>query len=119
MEAAIKALAGVECRGEKSAILGDMFELGRQTRRQHLQLGQQVARAGIDRLYLLGAQAKRVRRGALQAGMPAERVVMGKDHADLANRLRSHVQPGDWLLFKGSRGMKMERALSQLKSGAT
>jgi UDP-N-acetylmuramoyl-tripeptide--D-alanyl-D-alanine ligase len=115
MEAAIKSLAGVECRGEKTAILGDMFELGRQTRRQHLQLGRQVARAGIDRLYLLGAQAKRVRQGALEGGMPAERVVIGRDHADLANRLRSHVKPGDWLLFKGSRGMKMERTLNQMK----
>jgi UDP-N-acetylmuramoyl-tripeptide--D-alanyl-D-alanine ligase len=118
MEAAIKALAAIKCRGEKTAILGDMFELGRQTRRQHLQLGKQVARAGIGRLYLLGAQAKQVRQGALQSGMAAERIVIGKDHADLAKRLRSHVQPGDWLLFKGSRGMKMERALNQLKSGA-
>jgi UDP-N-acetylmuramoyl-tripeptide--D-alanyl-D-alanine ligase len=118
MEAAIKTLAGVECRGEKTAILGDMFELGRQTRRQHLQLGKQVARAGIDRLYLLGAQANQVRRGALQSGMPAERIVIGKDHADIADRLRSHLKCGDWLLFKGSRGMKMETALNQLKSGA-
>jgi UDP-N-acetylmuramoyl-tripeptide--D-alanyl-D-alanine ligase len=118
MEAAIKTLAGVQCRGEKTAILGDMFELGRQTRRQHLQLGKQVARAGIGRLYLLGAQAKQVRQGALQGGMPAGRIIIGKDHADLANRLRSHVKRGDWLLFKGSRGMKMERALNQMKSGA-
>jgi UDP-N-acetylmuramoyl-tripeptide--D-alanyl-D-alanine ligase len=118
MEAAIKTLAGVECRGEKTAILGDMFELGRQTRRQHLQLGKQVARARIDRLYLLGAQANQVRRGALQSGMPAERIVIGKDHADIADRLRSHLKCGDWLLFKGSRGMKMETALNQLKSGA-
>jgi UDP-N-acetylmuramoyl-tripeptide--D-alanyl-D-alanine ligase len=119
MEAAIKALAAIKCRGEKTAILGDMFELGRQTRRQHLQLGKQVARAGIDRLYLLGAQAKQVKQGALQSGMAAERIVIGKDHADLAKRLRSHVRGGDWLLFKGSRGMKMERALNQLKSGST
>jgi UDP-N-acetylmuramoyl-tripeptide--D-alanyl-D-alanine ligase len=118
MEAAIKTLAGVQCRGEKTAILGDMFELGRQTRRQHLQLGKEVARVGIDRLYLLGAQANQVRQGALQGGMPAGRIVIGKDHADLANRLRSHVKRGDWLLFKGSRGMKMERALNQMKSGA-
>jgi UDP-N-acetylmuramoyl-tripeptide--D-alanyl-D-alanine ligase len=118
MEAAIKALAGIECRGEKAAILGDMFELGRQTRRQHVQLGKQVARAGIDRLYLLGAQANQVRQGALQSGLPAERIVIAKNHADLAERLRGQVKRGDWLLFKGSRGMKMERALTQLKSGA-
>jgi UDP-N-acetylmuramoyl-tripeptide--D-alanyl-D-alanine ligase len=118
MEAAIKTLAGIQCRGDKAAILGDMFELGRQTSRQHLQLGKQVARAGIDRLYLLGAQAKQVRQGALQSGLPAERIVIGKDHVDLATRLRSHVKRGDWLLFKGSRGMKMEKVLNHLKSSA-
>ena len=117
MEAAVKTLAGIECRGERSAILGDMFELGRQSRRQHLQLGKQVARAGIDRLYLLGAQAEQVRRGALLGGMAAERVVVGKDHAEVANLLRSHVGKGDWLLFKGSRGMKMEKVLDRLKNG--
>ena len=117
MEAAVKTLAGIECRGERSAILGDMFELGRQSRRQHLQLGKQVASTGIDRLYLLGAQAEQVRRGALLGGMAAERVVVGKDHVEVANLLRSHVGKGDWLLFKGSRGMKMELVIDRLKRG--
>jgi UDP-N-acetylmuramoyl-tripeptide--D-alanyl-D-alanine ligase len=117
MEAAVKTLAAIQCRGEKTAILGDMFELGRQSGSQHLQLGQQIARAGIDRLYLLGAQSKQVKRGALKGGLSAERIVIGKDHSDIANLLRSHVTKGDWLLFKGSRGMKMELILNKLKSG--
>ena len=117
MEAAVKTLAGIECRGERIAILGDMFELGRQSRQQHLQLGKQVAHAGIDRLYLLGAQAGHVRRGALLGGMAAERIVSGKSHADIAKLLRSHVGKGDWLLFKGSRGMKIEKVLDKFKSG--
>jgi len=116
MEAAVKTLAAIQCRGEKTAILGDMFELGRRTHSQHLQLGKQVARAGIDRLYLLGAQAKQVKRGALQGGMAAERIVIGADHSHVAILLRSHVTKGDWLLFKGSRGMKMELILNKLKS---
>jgi UDP-N-acetylmuramoyl-tripeptide--D-alanyl-D-alanine ligase len=115
MEAAVKTLAGIECRGERSAILGDMFELGRQSRQQHLRLGKQVARAGIDRLYLLGAQAEQVRRGALLGGMAAERILVGKNHSEVANLLRPRVQTGDCLLFKGSRGMKMEMILNQLK----
>jgi UDP-N-acetylmuramoyl-tripeptide--D-alanyl-D-alanine ligase len=117
MEAAVKTLAAIQCRGEKTAILGDMFELGRQSGSQHLQLGQQIARAGIDRLYLLGPQSKQVKRGALKGGLSAERIVIGKDHSDIANLLRSHVTKGDWLLFKGSRGMKMELILNKLKSG--
>jgi UDP-N-acetylmuramoyl-tripeptide--D-alanyl-D-alanine ligase len=117
MEAAVKTLAGIECRGDRIAILGDMFELGRQSRQQHLQLGKQVAHAGIDHLYLLGAQAGHVRRGALLGGMAGERIVIGKGHADIAKLLRSHVRKGDWLLFKGSRGMKIEMVLDKFKSG--
>ena len=113
MEAAVKTLAGIECRGERSAILGDMFELGRQSRQQHLRLGKQVARASIDRLYLLGAQAEAVRRGALLGGMATERIIVGKDHSEIANLLGRHVGKGDWLLFKGSRGMKMEKILEE------
>ena len=116
MEAAVKTLAGMACRGERIAILGDMFELGRQSRQQHLQLGKQVARAGIDRLYLLGVQAGNVRRGALLGGMAAGRIVIGRGHAEVAKLLRSHVSKGDWLLFKGSRGMKMEMVLDKFKS---
>jgi UDP-N-acetylmuramoyl-tripeptide--D-alanyl-D-alanine ligase len=117
MEAALRTLSEIECRGERTAILGDMFELGRQSRRQHLQLGKEVARSGIDHLYLLGAQAKHVKQGAIRGGMASERIVIGKDHSDIASLLRSHVKKGDWLLFKGSRGMKMEMILSKLKSG--
>jgi UDP-N-acetylmuramoyl-tripeptide--D-alanyl-D-alanine ligase len=117
MKAAVKTLAEIDCRGEKSAVLGDMFELGKTSRREHFQLGKQVANAGLDRLYLLGAQASMVRKGALQGGMPSERIVIGKDHAEIARRLRSHVKQGDWLLFKGSRGMKMEKVLGELRGG--
>lgn len=117
MEAALRTLSEIQCHGERTAILGDMFELGRHSREEHLRLGKQVARSGIDRLYLLGAQARHVKQGALRAGMASERIVMGKDHSDIANLLRSHVKKGDSLLFKGSRGMKMEMVLSKLKSG--
>jgi UDP-N-acetylmuramoyl-tripeptide--D-alanyl-D-alanine ligase len=117
MEAAVKTLAGLECRGERNAVLGDMFELGRRSRRQHFQLGRRVAGAGVDRLYLLGAQAKQVREGALRGGMASERIIIGRDHRDIAIRLRSHLKRGDWLLVKGSRGMKMETVLDKLKSG--
>lgn len=119
MEAAIKTLAEIECRGARIAVLGDMFELGRQTRTQHLQLGKHVGRAGIDRLYLLGARAQQLKKGALQGGLRSEQVIIGKNHRDIARRLRRHLKKGDWLLVKGSRGMKMETVLKELKGGRT
>ncbi|HEU4345804.1 MAG TPA: UDP-N-acetylmuramoyl-tripeptide--D-alanyl-D-alanine ligase, partial [Candidatus Binatia bacterium] len=117
MVAAVKTLAEIKCAGKKIAVLGDMFELGKTSRRQHLQLGSEIAKSGIDGLYLLGAQARHVRRGAIRGGLRAQQIVMGADHGDLARALRRRVKKGDWLLFKGSRGMKMETVLKQLQGG--
>jgi UDP-N-acetylmuramyl pentapeptide synthase len=80
-------------------------------------LGQRAAKVGIDALYLLGDRSVEVRKGALRSGMRAEQVIIGRDRTDLARRLRGRVKRGDWILFKGSRGMKMENVLHELKGG--
>ena len=115
MEAALKTLAEVGAGKEKIAIFGDMLELGRESGRSHLELGRRVARYRIDHLYLLGEQAQQVKKGALLAGMKEEQVIIGKNHRDVARKVRSQTKRGVWLLFKGSRGMKMEMAIKALK----
>jgi UDP-N-acetylmuramoyl-tripeptide--D-alanyl-D-alanine ligase len=115
MRAAVRTLAEMSGRGEKAAVLGDMLELGRHSRKHHFELGEQIGRLEINRLYLLGNEADQVRRGAVKGGMPADRVVVGKSHDELARMIRGHLRKGDWLLLKGSRGMKMETVLRRLK----
>jgi UDP-N-acetylmuramoyl-tripeptide--D-alanyl-D-alanine ligase len=117
MTAALETLKELPGRGRKIAVLGDMFELGASSAREHRRLGRTVAARGTDFLYLLGQQSEVVRDGALAAGMRPEQIVVGKDHAEIAGRLRAQVTKGDWLLFKGSRGMTMEKVLQQLISG--
>jgi len=111
----------MKCRGDKIAVLGDMFELGKHSAKEHRSLGKRAAaaaaKAALDALYLLGPQSAEVRKGALGGGMREEQIVIGRDHADLARRLRDRVKRGDWLLFKGSRGMRMENILHELKGG--
>ncbi len=114
MSAAIRTLAEIDCRKKKLAVLGDMFELGSKSRTEHLRLGAAAAATGIDGLYLLGSQAPRVRSGALRGGMRPEQIFIGRDHADIARALRARLKRGDWLLLKGSRGMKMETVLREL-----
>jgi UDP-N-acetylmuramoyl-tripeptide--D-alanyl-D-alanine ligase len=115
MEAAVRTLKEIACQGERVAVLGDMFELGKRSQQEHLKLGRRVAEVGLDRLYLLGAQATHVRTGALEGGMQPERIIIGQDHSDIARQLRTHIKKGDWLLIKGSRGMKMEKVVLELK----
>lgn len=115
MEAALRTLAEIGGRRENIAILGDMLELGRESRKSHLELGKQVAQYRLDRLYLLGAQADQVKEGALCAGMEEERVIIGRNHREIAWMVRNQVRRGDWLLFKGSRSMNMEKVLAAIK----
>jgi len=115
MIAAIKTLAQISSRGQRIAVLGDMFELGKQSRREHRRLGNQLAQAPVDRAYLLGEWAPDVRKGALRGGMKSDQVIVGESHSDIGKRLRDQLKKGDWLLIKGSRGMKMETVLTELK----
>ena len=115
MKAALETLAEIPCRSDRIAVLGDMFELGRESRKRHFQLGEQAAQLGIERLYLMGRRAREVRRGALRGGMRQEQVIIGRNHRQIAERVRHDVRKGDWLLVKGSRGMKMEKVLEALK----
>jgi UDP-N-acetylmuramoyl-tripeptide--D-alanyl-D-alanine ligase len=117
MEAALKTLAEMNGRGKKFAVLGDMLELGGETRKRHIVLGRQAADYGVDRLYVLGKQARLVRQGALFTGMDEKRVIVGNSHRQIAKLIRQELRPGDWILFKGSRGMKMEKVLAAVKAG--
>ena len=115
MEAALRTLSQIEARGKKIAVLGDMRELGGESRMHHLKLGRLAAKFGVDQLYLLGRQARLVKEGALRAGMEEGRVVIGKSHRHIASIVRKRAGRGDWILFKGSRGMEMDRVLAALR----
>jgi UDP-N-acetylmuramoyl-tripeptide--D-alanyl-D-alanine ligase len=115
MEAALKTLGQLKAKGKKIAVLGDMLELGGEARERHRALGRQAAACGVDRLYLLGSQARAVAAGARRAGMDQDRITIGKNHRHLAGLVRKHARRGDWILFKGSRGMKMENVLAALR----
>ncbi|HEY2919965.1 MAG TPA: UDP-N-acetylmuramoyl-tripeptide--D-alanyl-D-alanine ligase [Candidatus Binatia bacterium] len=117
MKAALQTLAEIDTRGNRIAVLGDMFELGKQSAKEHRQLGKTAAKVNIDALYLLGNLAAEVRKGAILAGMQSEQIIIGEDHADLGRQLAERARKGDWLLFKGSRGMKMEKVLHEFRGG--
>lgn len=98
------------------AALGDMMELGEFSPRAHRDIGIKAAALRYVHLFLLGQFAGDVRQGAIQGGMSASAVTVGKTHSDLAERIAESLQPGDTLLVKGSRGMKMEEITKILQS---
>jgi UDP-N-acetylmuramoyl-tripeptide--D-alanyl-D-alanine ligase len=114
MEVALRSLASLRGTSRGVAVLGDMGELGDTADEAHRAAGRLVAELGLDLLFALGPRAELTARGALDAGMAAERVHVGGDHAELGASLRRVLRGNDWVLVKGSRSMRMERVVEAL-----
>lgn len=90
------------------AVVGDMMELGEYSARAHRDIGIKIAGLKYTHLYALGQLSGDVRQGAIQGGMSAGQVTVGKNHGELVEHILATLQPDDTILVKGSRGMKME-----------
>jgi len=111
MDAAIRTLVSLASGRKSIAVLGDMLELGSAGASAHRETGRIVAQSGVDILVTFGTLAKHIAEGALEAGMPKDRVLEAPTHAGAAQLIRKLSSPGDVVLIKGSRGMKMEKIL--------
>ncbi|HEX3032177.1 MAG TPA: cyanophycin synthetase, partial [Bacillota bacterium] len=113
-KAALEVLAGYPCKGKRVAVLGNMLELGEEAERGHRSVGQVVVSRGIDVLYTLGDLAGWIGQEALECGMAPQAIRTAGSCEEISASLRELLQPGDVLLVKGSRGMKMEEIINQL-----
>lgn len=109
MEAALKVLGNRP--GRRIAVLADMLELGRHSAYAHEKVGALAAKYA-DILLCYGPESAAMLAGAKKAGM--EKAYHYLDRSALHADLLSNARAGDVLLFKGSRGMKMEVSLEQL-----
>ncbi len=118
MRAALEFLARQKetTGGRAVAVMGDMLELGDFTRAGHESVGETAARLGIDLVYVIGDFAEDVGRGAARAGRNegTVRTYPKGSQDNLTRDLLGAVRPGDAVLVKGSRGMRMERVVQAL-----
>lgn len=122
MLAALETMQGLKRDRKAVVILGDMLELGRQSAAAHRFVGESVARLGFDYLLAVGAFAGQLVTAAQKAGMPGARAQAFAVKEDIARWLRNNLlagalAPGDWILLKGSRGMKMETIIDDFLNG--
>jgi len=114
MGAALDALDDLGRTGRRLAVLGDMLELGPAARDLHREVGTLVAERA-DWLFTLGEMAREIAAGAEAGGLPPGRIFCAATVDELVGRLREVLHPGDRLLVKGSRGMRMERVTACLR----
>lgn len=100
------------------AVLGDMLELGPMAKAEHFALGTKAGQMRVDGLLACGEFAHDVAQGAYSAGIPAGRLVATPQLQILLTMLDCWLEPGDVILVKGSRGMRMERVIDWLRTRA-
>jgi UDP-N-acetylmuramoyl-tripeptide--D-alanyl-D-alanine ligase len=114
MKAALLTLRQLAGGGRALAALGDMLELGTAEWDLHRELGRDAAAAGLAALAAFGPRARLTRDAAVEAGLAPPDAFHTEDPRALAAFLRDRLRPGDVLLVKGSRGMKLERLVEAL-----
>jgi UDP-N-acetylmuramoyl-tripeptide--D-alanyl-D-alanine ligase len=116
MRAALEALVEVTPRGrQRIAVLGDMLELGPESDRLHAEAGAYAAER-VDFLVTVGDKAAHIGAGA-RPRLDAARIFHAADVAAAAERVRAVSGPGDVILVKASRGMRLERVIDALADG--
>ncbi len=96
------------------AVLGEMLELGDTTEPLHRDLGKYVAERGIDVLITIRGAARFMADQARKAGMSGSAAYFFETPEEAGTFLQQFATQGDAILFKGSRGVKVERALNAL-----
>lgn len=116
MELALETLSESKGEGRAIAVLGDMLELGEFADEAHRQLGRRVAERKIDFLVALGEKAPIVVKSAVDQGLTREQAKVAENHSEAVSVLRRILHEGDWILVKGSRGMRMEKVVEGLRN---
>ncbi|MBQ8823995.1 MAG: UDP-N-acetylmuramoyl-tripeptide--D-alanyl-D-alanine ligase, partial [Ruminococcus sp.] len=105
MNAALQVLKRIDTDGRRVAVLGDMLELGTLSQKLHSMVGEMAASSNADQIFCYGDAALAIARSASALGAS---VFHTDDVIELCSAVRAYLRPGDVVLFKASRGMKLE-----------
>jgi len=110
--AALELLANLP--GRHVAVLGEMLELGEGHETGHLAVGE--AAAGVaELLIVVGAGARGIAVGAVEAGLDASRIHAVADAEAALDALEPRLRDGDVVLVKASRGIGLDRVVDGLR----
>jgi UDP-N-acetylmuramoyl-tripeptide--D-alanyl-D-alanine ligase len=107
----VSALAGMPAR-RHIVVAGEMLELGSAGAEMHRRAGSFIAQQKIDLLLGVRGLAQNMVDTAAQAGINAQFVASAEEAGEWLAR---EAKPGDIVLLKASRGVKLELALEKWK----
>ncbi|MCP4632339.1 MAG: UDP-N-acetylmuramoyl-tripeptide--D-alanyl-D-alanine ligase [candidate division Zixibacteria bacterium] len=113
---AIRLLDNLDA-AKRFVVLGDMLELGELSEKYHREIGIKVRNSKTDYLYIYGEYSKFIGEEAAKSGSDID-VSHYQSHEQVAASLLDNINSGDAILFKGSRGMQLEKAVDLFEQKA-
>lgn len=113
MEEGFRAVKGLECSGQKIAIVGDMLELGKFSQDEHYRLGEMAADI-FDIVGLVGMRAGEMKVALLSKGFEEENIYLFNNSIEAGDAMKEKIGEFDLVYVKGSQGMRMERVVERI-----
>jgi UDP-N-acetylmuramoyl-tripeptide--D-alanyl-D-alanine ligase len=111
MEALLENIESLKVKGRKIGVFGQMRELGDQSQHFHHLIGLKASNVNFTKIFFYGDDYENFQKGVKESGFKGE-VHVQKDFSDeFAQKLKKSIQADDLVVFKASRGPKLERML--------
>jgi UDP-N-acetylmuramoyl-tripeptide--D-alanyl-D-alanine ligase len=110
---ALVLLRQADVQGRRIAVIGDMLELGERELEYHYEAGREIP-LDVDFVVGVGRRSQSLLDGARHAGFTEDRLHHFDDAESAAAFLESFARPGDLVLIKASRGIGLDRVVTQL-----
>lgn len=115
MKAGLDVLESIDVSGKKVAVLADMLELGEKSNEYHYDVGSYLAGKNIDLVILYGKLSDNIGMGVRDN---SDITVIKFDTREEINKyLAENLKAGDAVLFKGSRGEKLNECVETFLKG--
>jgi len=111
--AALSVLGQLKAK-RKIAVLGDMLELGDQTELGHKEVGKKIFSENINIFIAVGRRMHYAILQLIALGFPKANILQFDDPISATERISQIVREGDFILVKGSQGMRMEKIVEKI-----
>lgn len=98
----------------KILILSDMLELGENEEKLHFNIGQKIDKNKVNHVICTGKLAREIYNGA-NRNFGINNIFYFENKRDVVKKVKELLTPNTLVMVKGSRGMKLEEVIEQLK----
>ena len=116
--AALETLLQLQTQ-RKIAVLGDMLELGEESQQGHHDVVEKTLQSKIDLLFVIGRRMEEAVKQLIAQEQTTDKIVIFASHEEIVLALQKIIKKGDFVLVKGSQGMRMEKIVAGLLAQPT